>query len=545
MNGAAGTYRLTLPIGTLQYMQMSVQTDTAGFLSDSSLYVNPDWSIGTQYQSLSPALDSDRGGVDFVPARTKTLSGQFVSIEGDPARFDEAVSCTAHLHTAMNQVSYYYDIAISTDGSWIISLPEGGYIQADQYYATGISVCATSDNGSSYQGNCVIRGTDLTGPWTYRIAVPKEEAVYQLRLYKSIFYSAKDTNVMAVDQTSPTTVTVSGGDAQGPDFALTKIGAQVKVNVSLPEGMRYMSLNIGCALDESQTFNYSYVYLSESRPSDTANLVIPESASSYRIRYYFGYNMDTLYETGYLTQNGEVSAMEQNAGEFLVSDGDRAFTLVPITKDEAEVETEETSIFQSEHGISGPGTWTYTYTYPVKCSSLSFQFSPFTDCTVDINGNSYTYQSWDNTYRISDTDTVTFTLTLSESSEVCYGFAVIKVTAAPAVQEDMESGAVAVYTAGGNTDEDLLRSVRSGQTIRASFVTKDDVETAVALAAVYDANGKQLGTRAVRLQRSGTGSWKPAAFEFDALQGAATLKILLLDGEWTPLMVALPYQNAT
>lgn len=249
-----------------------------------------------------------------------------------------------------------------------------------------------------------------------------------------------------------------------------------------------------------------------------------EEGTSYKLTYYI-YNESTLLDTNshYVNSDGSVVGLK-NAEVYTVpyNDGINTVSFTPILWNDGS----EKYVLQSSHGFTSTEKTTYSYTYP-GATSLEVTFSDRTDTTLLVNGHSYIDSDLAGTTLEIEGDTLTVLIPSLDGYTRRFGFAVEKVT--PVGIDDpynVKTSAAAVYAPSGSSEEAIMDSVKTGEPVRISLVSRDDPYSRYnVMGAIYNADGMLLDIVLVPVTFEG-GSCT-ASLDFEQYGQAVTLKIFL------------------
>jgi len=198
---------------------------------------------------------------------------------------------------------------------------EGGYFRANGSYSCWVT--AQKEDATaylSYEGYAWI--TSGSGPWAYRVCVPKAEGVYRVSVDQD-YGSGVDTNI--IFQAERSEVPVSG-DVSGVDLELPIAQAVISGRVLRPEGFtRYISGAVTVQLRAgAQELPESYegsFYLSSNSGSDSYaqtdyRVLIPQGVAATHYTVCAEVYSSGLTRTLYATADGGVSTRAGEAGVF-------------------------------------------------------------------------------------------------------------------------------------------------------------------------------------------------------------------------------------
>lgn len=255
--------------------------------------------------------------------------------------------------------------------------------------------------------------------------------------------------------------------------------------------------------------------------------------SSYRLGYYSN-DTSNLIDTNwhYINEDGSATSSEQDASVYTVpASGSSTLDFTPILWSAGS----ESYVLQSEHGISSlPQTAVYTYTYPdPTVEKLRVTFSARTDMDLIVNGSRYAFSSLAGQTLEVDGNTLRVELAAFTYFVNKFGFAVEKVEAVGG-SSTPQTGATAVYTPSGSSDEAILDGVKAGEPVRVTLVGQPTDVQHELLGALYDEKGILLDF--VQVPVTFTESGCTTSLSFEEYGGAVTLKIFLVDEDLAPQM---------
>lgn len=266
-----------------------------------------------------------------------------------------------------------------------------------------------------------------------------------------------------------------------------------------------------------------------------------EEGTSYKLTYYV-YNESTLLDTNshYVNSDGSVVGLK-NAEVYTVpyNEGINTVSFTPILWNDGS----EKYVLQSSHGFTSTEKTTYSYTYP-GATSLEVTFSDRTDTTLLVNGHSYIDSDLAGTTLEIEGDTLTVLMPSLDGYTRRFGFAVEKVT--PVGIDDpynIKTSAAAVYAPSGSSEEAIMDSVKTGEPVRISLVSRDDPYSRYnVMGAVYNADGMLLDI--VLVPVTFEGGTCTASLDFEQYGQAVTLKIFLTsETRLMPEMVNLTFNQ--
>lgn len=214
-----------------------------------------------------------------------------------------------------------YTIPVET--GWVFTgrvvVSEGGYIDYPnaygQYPAPRVMVDTTSDH---YLGEVEVDSE--SGPWDYRLVLPKEEATYRLSMNEQ-YADNYDTNIYFTTQED--VIFTAGATASVPDITLDLIGATVTGTISANFSARdFKVYNVYAETTEGHTYGS---YCDVTGDSLTYQIILPvsEVGKSYRLRIHYGYFDE-------ITQNWhDMNGWLEKAGgkDYVTAQGGTVFTV--------------------------------------------------------------------------------------------------------------------------------------------------------------------------------------------------------------------------
>lgn len=406
----------------------------------------------------------------------------------------------------------------------------------------------------SYNTNASIDYNSDSG--NFSIAIPTSETATEYQLYYNIFNSVSGIvtgeNIYLCSDGSLTAESNQAGTfslANPPAHEFTLLTAKpfVSGKIYCPEG-----------LEQTTTF---VVY--PQRASEITTLEFPQGAVEVMVgpgngqqdeegHWFSTYSLnDPSFTVGthyhlvcysndsntpadtssyYVNQDGTLTKDIDKATVYTISDTSvNTVNFTPFLWNEGS----DTYMLQSEHGISSlPQNAVYTYTCP-GADSLKVTFSDRTDMDLTVNDNKYAYSSLAGQTLVVAGDTLRVELAAFTYSVNKFGFAVEEVTPDYG-SSTPQTGAAAVYTPSGSSENAILSDVNAGQSVRVTLVGQPAGEQHELLGALYDEKGILLDF--VQVPVTFTESGCTTSLSFEEYGGAVTLKIFLVDEDLAPQM---------
>lgn len=505
---AGGSYFLAVPKERAEYRVTLNSVDSIPSEVSSNIYWGENQTLDTS------SITGDTGGLDFTLAKAKAV-------------------ITGTVHRPKNVTEF-----ISMNIYALVELSPG-YIHS---YRTNLSLDSNKSSAN------------------FTIAIPKSVDVQEYQLHYNIYNNVSGVvtgeDIYLCSDGSLTTESNQAGTfslANPPAHEFTLLTAKpfVSGKIYCPEGLTQSTSFVVYPqrADGISTYEFPQGAVEimvgpgngqqdeEGHWFSTYSLNDPSFpvGTSYRLVCY-SIDTHTPADTSwyYVNQNGALTKDIDSATVYTIDGSADIVDFTPFLWGSGS----ESYVLQSEHGISSTAdSVTYTYTCP-GASSMNVTFSARTDVDLTLN-NDFTpaAELAGKTVEISG-DTLTVVMpALDFGGTSRFGFAVEKVEAVGG-SSTPQTGAAAVYTSSGSSENAILSDVNAGEPVRVSFVSPaDEYTTYLATGALYDKDGMLLDIVQVPVTFSdGTCT---ASLDFEQYGQAVTLKIFLLqDGLYRPEMAA-------
>lgn len=498
-----GSYFITVPkeAGNYYIVLQPMASLPAGV--SSNLYWEDNLILGPV------SITGDTSDLDFTLVKAGALiTGTVYRPEGFKGALNLTV--TAHMQQESSVVSYSAHPCImnyADSAQFTIAVPESETARAYQLcYYIGNSVSGVLSGRNIYLAQDGSLTTDFSQAGTFSLDQPTTHEFTPLT--QQPFVTGRIYSPEGLDRTM---IFVVDYRAVSELSTLDMTSTAVEVTVGPNYGQQ----------DEDGRW-YSTYSLSGLEPGD-----------SYRLGYYSN-DTSNLIDTNwhYINEDGSATSSEQDASVYTVpASGSSTLDFTPILWSAGS----ESYVLQSEHGISSlPQTAVYTYTYPdPTVEKLRVTFSARTDMDLIVNGSRYAFSSLAGQTLEVDGNTLRVELAAFTYFVNKFGFAVEKVEAVGG-SSTPQTGATAVYTPSGSSDEAILDGVKAGEPVRVTLVGQPTGEQHELLGALYDEKGILLDF--VQVPVTFTESGCTTSLSFEEYGGAVTLKIFLVDKGLAPQM---------
>lgn len=563
--GAGDVTGLKLYVATGWILSGSIKLPEGGYITDGTVNVsvsvkNPN----SKYSSGSGTVGPKGGSWSVVVPKVEGTHQITLNSTYSP-------SVSSNIYWGEEQTLEDITVTGDTDGLDFTLVKAGTVITGTAYRPEGVegylslNLCALVKRSDyytwSYNTNASIGYNSDSG--NFSIAIPTSETATEYQLYYTIYSGegivTQKSIYLCADGSLTTDSSLAGtfslANPPAHEFTLLTALPFAAGKIRCPEG-----------LEQTTTF---VVY--PQRVSEISTLEFPQGAvevmvgpgngqqdedgwfstyslndpsftvgTSYRLICYSN-DSNTPADTSwyYVKQNGTLTKDMSSADIYTVTDGTvNTVNFTPMLWNSGS----EDYLLQSEHGISSIAEpITYTYTFP-GATSLEVTFSDRTDVDLTVNGEPWRYQPQAGQTMTVDGDTLTVVMpALDFGSTYRFGFAVETVTPA-GVGDVVQTGAAAVYTPSGSSEKAIMDSVKAGQPVRVSLVSRNDPYSQYNLmGAIYDADDMLLDI--VQVPVIFDGGTCTASLDFEQYGQAVTLKLFLMDGRLSPEMENITFNQ--
>ena len=497
-----GSYSITVPKQPAKY-DVTLQINQPSGGVSSNIY----W--GAQISGGSVSVSGDTHGPNFTLVRARaTVTGTVHRPEGVSGSFFPIIYVEVLQESSSQSYMAYPSISEWSDSasfSAVIPPSEAGTQYRLYYRITGASglLCDTSvylcQNGSLT--------TDLSQAGTFSLDQP---TAHEFTLLTSPPFAAG-------------VIRCPEGLEQTTNFVVYPQRASEITTLEFPQGGVEVMVGPGNGQQDEEGHWFSTYSLND--PSFTVG-------TRYHLVCYSN-DSNTPADTSsyYVNQDGTLTKDIDKATVYTISDTSvNTVNFTPFLWNEGS----GTYVLQSEHGISSiAAPITYTYTCP-DASSLNVTFSARTDVDLTLNNApTLAAELAGKTVEISG-DTLTVVMpALDFGGTSKFGFAVEKVTPNYG-SSTPQTGAAAVYTPSGSSENAILSDVNAGKPVRVTLVGQPAGKQHELLGALYDEKGILLDF--VQVPVTFTESGCTTSLSFEEYGNADKLKIFLVDENWVPKM---------
>ena len=562
--GAGDVTGLKLYVATGWILSGSIKLPEGGYITDGTVNVsvsvkNPN----SKYSSGSGTVGPKGGSWSVVVPKVEGTHQITLNSTYSP-------SVSSNIYWGEEQTLEDITVTGDTDGLDFTLVKAGTVITGTAYRPEGVegylnlNLCALVKRDYytwSYNTNASIGYNDDSG--NFSIAIPASETATEYQLYYTIYSGdgvvTQKSIYLCADGSLTTDSSLAGtfslANPPAHEFTLLTALPFAAGKVRCPEGLEQTTTFVVYPqiVSELSTLEFPKGAVEvmvgpgngqqdENGWFSTYSLNDPSFTvgTSYRLICYSN-DTHTPADTSwyYVNQNGTLTKDLSSADIYTVTDGTvNTVNFTPMLWDSGS----EDYLLQSEHGISSIAEpITYTYTFP-GATSLEVTFSDRTDVDLTVNGEPWRYQSQAGQTMTVDGDTLTVVMpALDFGSTYRFGFAVETVTPA-GVGDVVQTGAAAVYTPSGSSEKAIMDSVKAGQPVRVSLVSRNDPYSQYNLTgAIYDADGMLLDI--VQVPVIFDGGTCTASLDFEQYGQAVTLKIFLMDKRLSPEMANLTFNQ--
>ena len=558
--GSASGIKLVVDTGYLLSGSFSIADDVT-FSTTDDYYEDPERTIGYVNLELTYQVEDEDYTSSYytnvsLNRSDKTYTYSFVVPK--VARTYDAMVENVNVYDAITTNMYLGIVPIGTVSPTSDTTLPAFVLSKAKTAITGTFAFPNYDNSIDttlyvVAGENVYRADDyIENGESVSVTIPASEQATEYQLYYSLDYVSNNmflnyTNIYVTADGSLTKDPAKAGsftwDKTSHSITAMELPPYLTGKIYLPDDLDDTDFSISLRATEWVTIpvNTSTILTDDAgqkyveysvRDTD----VVP-GESSYRMYYSLSsYSGSVLYYSGsyiYLTEDGEPLFSSSDAPYITVPEsGEQTIDFALATWESGA----EDCIFQSKHGVtSADGTLTYTYTYPDpdgKVTSLSVVYSDRTTSGYyTVNGTEmYLYGGKYDSYS-GNTITITFT---PSSSYPSYGFGIVSIIPNFSDGSVTEPALTNVYTKDGSSNAQIMSAIADGKPVYTS-ITAPSGTSGTLIAAVYDDTGRMLDVilEPVSFENTET-SYSGLVFgnstlDFEPLEGAAKLKIMLID----------------